>query len=168
MLSPDFEKLVGARSRGSCAECGKTVPAAMTKHGLCQECFNQKRGKVTVEEHHLLGRDDPATMDLPVNVHCCVSRKGEARDPILKKTSDDPLIEAARMAAIINEAAETISECKNKCNCDCHYSKWREQFIAFIAKAGKWVANMLLALAGWLIKKFGENWYDGFSFPRFA
>lgn len=167
MLSPELEKIISAQSRGSCRECGETAPAAITKSGLCYECDCRRRGRPTVEEHHPRGRAHPETIEVPGNPHKVISEKERVRPAILKKPSDDPLLEAARLAAIISEQAETINECKHKCNCDCH-SKWREEFIAFIAKSGKWIVNMLLALAGWLTKKFGKNWHDGFSFPRFS
>ena len=167
MLSPEFEKIIFTRPRGACRQCGETAPAAITKSGLCYECDCRRRGQTTVEDHHLRGRAHPETTDLPGNPHKVISEKERVRDPLLKQSSDNPLLEAARIVAIVSEQAETINECKHKCKCDCH-SKWREQFIAFIAKAGKWVVNILLALAGFLLKKFGENWHHGFSFPRFS
>ncbi len=78
-----------------CAVCGFSDPVALEAWGdqwLCYEHANEKRGKATMERHHVLPDGlDPATVAVPGNMHRVLSemqrdlpaevRKAAVHDP---------------------------------------------------------------------------------------
>lgn len=153
-LSTKFEISVSSRSKGTCTECDEVDPAAMTRHGICYECFLRRAGKPTTEKHHVFGRDDPLTADLPGNFHRAVNARQAARQALLKQRSEDPLVEAARLITTIAELSEVGAEWALRAEWE-----WLSKLLTIIADASRSAADRLLALCGRMVEEHGPEYH---------
>jgi hypothetical protein len=139
-------RVLGADPR--CGRCGWAEQTALAKANgqiLCYECRSMQKGRMTVEKHHIVGRDnDPATVALPGNLHRQLSDAQLDWAQALKTNADrDPLV-------------------------------WLAQACQGISDHVAWWARMLTRLALWLIavaealrQAHGVTWWTTLGVPSF-
>lgn len=97
-------KLRRLRSRTPrCRQCGEEREAALIRQSsdiICCQCFAIKRRLRGVEEHHVAGRrNDPFTVALPANDHCCATdRQNGWPRSTLRNLNNSPLLKNAAWA----------------------------------------------------------------------
>lgn len=141
-----------------CSECGaKTLAGAILKSGICYECDLKARGRSTIEVHHIFGRDVGLTIAIPGNIHRAISQRQAARRPILKRTSDDPIIQIARLLTIAAELFEVAADYLMLNN----FPDWLANFCNVLAQLCRRAADQLLTIAKGLIDEHGIDWWNG-------
>ena len=129
-----------------CARCGWREVTALTKtrNGvLCYECQSIKKGRATMERHHILGKaNDPSTVPVPGNLHRQLSDRQLDWSKDLKSNPDrDPLIWLA-------QACQGMSD---------HIAWWA----TILARLAAW----LVELAAVLRREHGGTWWEHLGMP---
>lgn len=162
-LSTKFEIATASRPKEGCRHCGESDPAAVND-GCCYECYLQRVSKPTTESHHVFGRDEPVTVDIPANVHRAFNMRQAARQPLLKKKSSDPVREVSRVVTTAAEFVEVVADRIRRTG----KFEWLPKIAEVIATACRKGADWLLALQGWLVKNLGEDWYQDADLPSWT
>lgn len=145
-------KSTGVRRVGEdaqCASCGKSRALnAKSEPIMCEGCQRKKRGKRTMDNHHIAGKaNSPITTSIPANDHHAQLNVAQQDWP--KKTLENrdgcPLL---RAAACLRGFVDTVV----------YY------FEIFVL----WVAEMLELLSDYLIEAWGHRWWLNTEFARFA
>jgi hypothetical protein len=140
-----------------CPQCGDRTLGAMLKSGICYECDLRARGLPSVEAHHIIGRDVDLTILIPANLHRAISQRQAARRPILKRPSDDPLIQIARCVTITAELFEVGADYLTVNDFIC----WLASLCTVLANLCRRAADQLLTIAHSLIEQHGPDWWEG-------
>lgn len=155
-LSTRFEMAVRMASKGACRECGETAAPALTRDGCCYECQLRRAGRSASEEHHVLGRSCPLTVEIPANIHRQISARTECRPAVLKRPSADPLVEGARIATIIAELIETGADYVRRHS----LPDWLAALADIAAALCRRLAHNLLLSAA----RLDPGWHEGMEF----
>jgi hypothetical protein len=131
-----------------CARCGCADPVALVKGrrpAVCYECRAGEAGKLTVEDHHHLGRaNDPATVGVPGNLHRRLSEDQRDWPEDLKRNPDrDPLVWIAQ-------------GCQGMAD---HLAWW----VGALSRASGW----LVVLSAALRRVHGAAWWAALGVPSF-
>lgn len=153
-ISAHRRKSAAARRVGQnaqCTYCSETRPEALNAKSrpiACEQCQREKRGKTTMDQHHVAGKaNSPITTSIPANDHHAQLNVAQQDWP--KKTLENrdgcPLL---RAAACLRGFVDTVV----------YY------FEIFVL----WVAEMLELLSDYLIEAWGHRWWLNTEFARFA
>jgi hypothetical protein len=145
-------KATGGRVLGNdprCVRCRWRELIALTKSDgqvLCYECRSTQHGRMTVEKHHILGKDnDPATVPVPGNLHRQLSDAQFDWPKTLRTNPDrDPLVWLA-------QGCQGMSD---------HVAWWAKM----LARLALW----LVALATALRQRHGVTWWTDLGIPSFV
>jgi hypothetical protein len=123
-----------------CSNCGAVDVTVLQHHGeciLCYECAAARQGKITFEEHHLLGKTNvDLTISLPGNLHREVSdRRYDWPESVRTNPDREPLRWAAGLCYGVRDLLAVLDD-------------WLER-----------VANWLLALSEALEEALGTRWW---------
>ncbi len=129
-----------------CGQCGWRDPTALLRTDetvLCYECRSTETGRATVEDHHILGKDnDPATVPVPGNLHRLLSDAQLDWNKVLRTNPDhDPLMWLAQ-------------ECQGASD---HVAWWAR----ILARLALW----LVELAAGLRRVHGVTWWVELGIP---
>jgi hypothetical protein len=159
-LSTKLELSLSANSNGTCNDCHRCVPAGafIQSRGICYECSRRHAGNPTTEGHHVFGRSEPIVVHIPANLHRAINRRQEARRPILKQKTNDPLLGAAQLFTIIAELAEAIADYA-RCLA---LPDWISNLADIIANACRNAADRQLSIHVQLVQQSGPDWHKQF------
>jgi hypothetical protein len=147
-------KATAARRVGQdarCTYCGEARPEALnlkSKPITCEECHRKRRGKTTMDQHHIAGRaNSPITTSIPANDHRAELSVAQQEWPKEVRENPDgcPLL---RAAAHILGFVDTVI----------HYMR---EFLL-------WIADLLIALSAHLAQAWGRKWWLKSDLKRFA
>jgi hypothetical protein len=129
-----------------CGRCGWADPRALQREGnevVCYECASARRGRPTVEEHHLVGRgNDPATAGTPGNLHRALEEAKRGWPEAVRRNAErDPALWLAAGAFSLRDQLE----------------EWLKLFKA--------VAEWLVVLSAALRERFGPRWWEALGLP---
>lgn len=125
-------------------KCGESRPEALiagSKPIICAACDRKKRGKATLDRHHVAGKvNSRITIVVPVNDHRAILSTSQHGWPqrTLENPDNSPLLAAA---ACIRGFVDTI-----------YY---------LIEKFLLWIPELLEALDAFLAEKLGPKWWVG-------
>lgn len=131
--------------------CGESRPEALLRESnpvICAACDRIKRGKRTLDHHHVAGKSNSAiTIPIPVNDHRARLSTDQHDWPskTLENPSGSPLLSAA---ASIRGFADTL--------------------FYLIEKLLLWIPEMLEALDAFLSKQLGPKWWIGTPMEQYA
>lgn len=146
-------KAKAARRAGMGAQCacGESRPEALianTNPTICAACDREKKGKITVDNHHPFGKaNNPTTIEVPVNDHRAELSPAQHDWPkeTLENPEGSPLLSAA---AGVRGFIDTL--------------------FYLIKKGLSWIAEALEWLHAFLRAKLGPKWWVGTPLEQFA
>ena len=142
------DRRVGADAQCACGESRAQALVAGATPTICAECDRKRKGRSTVDKHHVAGRaNDPTTIPIPRNDHVADLTERQHDWPLetLENPTGDPL---RRAAACVRGLRDTL-----------YY---------LIDTAVFWIAEMLEALSDLLVAQRGPTWFVGTPIERFA
>lgn len=153
-IAAQQRKNVAARRFGpsaQCRLCGESRPEALIagiNPVICAGCDRKKRGKTTLDRHHVAGKaNSPVVTPIPVNDHRARLTVDQREWPkeTLENPNGSPLLAAA---GCIRGFADTLSY--------------------LIEKLLLWIPEMLETLDQFLTGKLGPKWWIGSPLEKYA
>jgi hypothetical protein len=128
-------------------------------HEICAECWKKQHGKAISEDHHIYGKSRNDTALIPANLHAYITQAKISWPLILKKFSDDPLLQIAYM---LRNVQDPVIWCHNHPEILAIKSDRERifQMVKAITSNLDDYSDWLIALQAFLVKQNGKDYFQ--------